>query len=234
KNEFLSLQLAKKYHPDTNKRDPEAAKKFQEVTNAYEVLSDDKKRKQYDQFGTTADFGSAGTTGFHDFQSSIDPEELFRKIFGDLGMKTRFSDFDFGEPQFGFGNSQEVIMNLTFREASRGVNKDVIINVPDTCSKCNGSRCEPGTEAVKCPSCNGTGMETVSSGPFVMRTTCRSCHGTRMYIKFPCTNCEGKGTTIQRKTVTVPVPAGVEDGQTVRMQVGKKELFITFKVNICF
>ncbi|XP_076368598.1 dnaJ homolog l(2)tid, mitochondrial-like isoform X3 [Tachypleus tridentatus] len=70
-------QLAKKCHPDTSKVDPEAAKKFQEVTNAYEVLSNDKKRKQYDQFGTTADFGSAGTTGFHNFQSSIDPDKLF-------------------------------------------------------------------------------------------------------------------------------------------------------------
>ncbi|XP_013784424.1 protein tumorous imaginal discs, mitochondrial-like [Limulus polyphemus] len=105
-------QLAKKFHPDTNRGDSEAAKKFQEVSEAYEVLSDDNKRKQYDQFGTTTDFGSAGgpgATGFQGFQSTIDPEELFRKIFGDLGIKTGFSNFDFAESQFGFGGSQEVL-----------------------------------------------------------------------------------------------------------------------------
>ncbi|XP_076319570.1 dnaJ homolog l(2)tid, mitochondrial isoform X2 [Tachypleus tridentatus] len=226
-------QLAKKYHPDTNRGDPEAAKKFQEVSEAYEVLSDDNKRKQYDQFGTTTDFGSAGgpgATGFQGFQSTIDPEELFRKIFGDMGIKTGFSNFDFADSQFGFGQSQEIIMKLSFQQAARGVNKDVTVNIIDTCPKCNGSRCEPGTKAIRCPYCNGTGMETISTGPFVMRSTCRRCHGTRMHIKFPCNECEGKGSTVQKKTVTVPVPAGVEDGQTVRMQVGKRELFVTFRV----
>lgn len=87
-------------------------------------------------------------------------------------------------------------MNLTFSQAARGVNKDIELNVIDTCTKCDGSRCEPGTKAVRCQSCNGTGMETISTGPFVMRSTCRYCNGTRMYIKYPCMECEGKGQTV--------------------------------------
>uniref|UniRef100_L7M8N3 DnaJ homolog l(2)tid, mitochondrial n=1 Tax=Rhipicephalus pulchellus TaxID=72859 RepID=L7M8N3_RHIPC len=230
-------QLAKKYHPDTNKGDPEAQKKFQEVSEAYEVLSDEGKRQQYDSWGSTSGFAGGGSStgtgpqwsaeGFH---STIDPEELFRKIFGDLGGRTGFSDFDFSESQFGFGGAQEVILNLTFQQAARGVNKDVTVNVVDTCRRCQGTRSEPGTKLVRCPFCNGSGMETISTGPFVMRSTCRHCHGTRMHVQAPCIECHAKGTTVQRKTVTVPVPAGVEDGQTVRMQVGKKELFVTFKV----
>ncbi|KAK8756701.1 hypothetical protein V5799_000596 [Amblyomma americanum] len=231
-------QLAKKYHPDTNRGDPEAAKKFQEVSEAYEVLSDDSKRQQYDSWGSASGFagsggaagGPQGTWGPEGFHSTIDPEELFRKIFGDLGGRTGFSDFDFSESQFGFGGAQEVILNLTFQQAARGVNKDVTINVVDTCRRCQGTRSEPGTKLVRCPFCNGSGMETISTGPFVMRSTCRHCHGTRMHVQNPCQECHAKGTTVQRKTVTVPVPAGVEDGQTVRMQVGKKELFVTFKV----
>ncbi|XP_049878697.1 protein tumorous imaginal discs, mitochondrial-like isoform X3 [Pectinophora gossypiella] len=229
--------LAKKYHPDANKSDPEASRKFQEVSEAYEILSDEGKRKQYDTFGTTSDQmggmgGPSGPDGFtHQWQykSTIDPEELFRKIFGDAGFKSNaFSDF--AESQFGFGAAKEVIVNLRFTEAARGVNKDINVNIVDTCPKCQGSRCELGTKAIKCTYCNGTGMETFSRGPFVMRSTCRHCHGTRMLIKYPCVECEGKGQSVQRKKITVPVPAGVEDGQTVRMAVGNNEVFVTFKV----
>lgn len=99
-------------------------------------------------------------------------------------------------------------MNLTFAQAAKGVNKEINLNVVDTCPKCRGSRSEPGTKAVKCPYCNGTGMETISTGPFIMRSTCRRCMGSRMHIPNPCMECEGKGSTVQRKKVTVPVPAG--------------------------
>ncbi|XP_035911908.1 protein tumorous imaginal discs, mitochondrial isoform X1 [Anopheles stephensi] len=233
-------QLAKKYHPDTNKDDPNAGKKFQEVSEAYEVLSDETKRREYDTYGQTSEqMGrsgagpgpGAGPQGFSQnwqFRSTIDPEELFRKIFGDGGFQTGFDDYS--DSKFGFGGAQEVMMNLTFAQAARGVNKDIDVNVVDTCPKCTGSRCEPGTKPGKCQYCNGTGMETISTGPFVMRSTCRYCQGTRMYIKYPCLECGGKGQTVQRKRVTVPVPAGIEDGQTVRMNVGSKEIFITFRV----
>ncbi|KAH8041583.1 hypothetical protein HPB51_017028 [Rhipicephalus microplus] len=182
--------------------------------HASQVLSDEGKRQQYDSWGSTSGFAGGNSSGTgpqwsaEGFHSTIDPEELFRKIFGDLGGRTGFSDFDFSESQFGFGGAQEVILNLTFQQAARGVNKDVTVNVVDTCRRCQGTRSEPGTKLVRCPFCNGSGMETVSTGPFVMRSTCRHCHGTRMHIQAPCIECHAKGTTVQRKTVTVPVPAG--------------------------
>uniref|UniRef100_A0A6P4EFT4 DnaJ homolog l(2)tid, mitochondrial n=1 Tax=Drosophila rhopaloa TaxID=1041015 RepID=A0A6P4EFT4_DRORH len=238
-------QLAKKYHPDTNKEDPDAGRKFQEVSEAYEVLSDEQKRREYDTYGQTAEnmgrqgggFPGGGAAGFGpegfsqswQFRSSIDPEELFRKIFGEGNFRSNSFD-DFADSKFGFGQAQEMVMDLTFAQAARGVNKDVNVNVVDQCPKCAGSKCEPGTKPGRCQYCNGTGFETVSTGPFVMRSTCRYCQGTRQHIKYPCSECEGKGRTVQRRKVTVPVPAGIENGQTVRMQVGSKELFVTFRV----
>ncbi|CAH1161740.1 unnamed protein product [Phyllotreta striolata] len=239
-------KLAKKYHPDVNKDDPEASKKFQEVSEAYEILGDDTKRKQYNTWGATADqmgagmgggtggksYGPQGFSQQWEYQSTINPEELFRKIFGDaFGKSSNSNPFeDFAESNYGFGEAQEVVLRVSFTQAARGTNKDVNINVVDICQKCRGSRCELGTQASKCQFCNGTGMETISTGPFVMRSTCRYCQGSRMYIKHKCTECHGKGSTVQRKKVTIPVPAGIEDGQTVRMSVGNKELFVTFRV----
>ncbi|VEN59285.1 unnamed protein product [Callosobruchus maculatus] len=237
-------KLAKQYHPDVNKN-PEASKKFQEVSEAYEILADDTKRKQYDTWGSTAEQmggmggasaggGGSGPQGFSQhwqYQSTIDPEELFRKIFGDAGFGKGSSPFDdFAESNYGFGQAQEIVLKISFSQAARGTNKDVNINIVDTCPKCRGTRCEPGTQATKCQFCNGTGMESITTGPFVMRSTCRYCQGSRMYIKHKCVECEGKGSTVQRKKVTIPVPAGIEDGQTVRMSIGNKELFVTFRV----
>uniref|UniRef100_A0A0B6ZIV2 CR-type domain-containing protein n=2 Tax=Arion vulgaris TaxID=1028688 RepID=A0A0B6ZIV2_9EUPU len=172
-----------------------------------------------------------GFSGFENFQSQMDPEELFRKIFGSAGMGGfGFSNQDFEESLHGFAPASEMVMDLTFQEAARGVNKEININVKDTCPKCRGNGAEPGSSPIKCTQCNGTGMETVSTGPFIMRSTCRGCHGKRVVNKYPCSECSGKGKVIARKRVVVPVPAGVEDGQTVRMPVGGQEIFITFKV----
>lgn len=234
-------QLAKKYHPDTNKGDNSAQKKFQDVSEAYECLSDESKRKQYDAFkdggfGGGGDpfggFGGAagGTAGGWNFQSQMNAEDLFKTIFGDRANP--FNDGG-GSPHFDFGGAaspQEYQMNLTFIEAAKGVEKELKVNILDTCETCGGTGNQAGTSPDRCTQCSGTGMETVSTGPFMMRSTCRRCHGKGVFNKNPCFACRGAGQTKQRKTVKVPVPAGIENGQTVRMQVGSREVFITFRV----
>jgi len=227
-------QLAKKYHPDSNKDDPNASKKFQEVSEAYEILGDDDKRAQYDTYGTSGEqFGGMGG-GQGGFRSNIDPEELFRTIFGDKGSPFgNFGNFGGGgggtTEQFDFG-PKEYHVNLTFQQAAQGVQKDMFVSIMDTCNKCKGTGSEPGSKPERCPTCNGTGMETVSTGPFMMRSTCRRCSGKGSYNKNPCGECRGAGQTNQRQKISVPVPAGIDDGQTVRMPVGNKEVFITFRV----
>uniref|UniRef100_A0A0K8RVS3 DnaJ homolog subfamily A member 3, mitochondrial n=1 Tax=Crotalus horridus TaxID=35024 RepID=A0A0K8RVS3_CROHD len=221
-------QLAKKYHPDTNKDDPKAKEKFSQLAEAYEVLGDEVKRKQYDTYGT-ADFGfGSGSAGsgqqYRHTGPTIDPEELFRKIFGE------FSQSPFGDFSTIFDQPQEYIMDLTFSQAAKGVNKEIVVQISDTCQRCEGRGHEPGTRVVHCSYCNGTGTETINTGPFVMRSTCRRCGGRGSVVTNPCVICRGSGQTKQKKTMMVPVPAGVEDGQTVRMPVGRKEIFITFRV----
>uniref|UniRef100_A0A2K6GD33 DnaJ heat shock protein family (Hsp40) member A3 n=1 Tax=Propithecus coquereli TaxID=379532 RepID=A0A2K6GD33_PROCO len=168
-------QLAKKYHPDTNKDDPKAKEKFSQLAEAYEVLSDEVKRKQYDAYGSAGFDPGASSSGQSYWRGgpTVDPEELFRKIFGE------FTSSSFGDFQSVFDQPQE---------------------------------------------------ETINTGPFVMRSTCRRCGGRGSIIITPCVVCRGAGQAKQKKRVVIPVPAGVEDGQTVRMPVGKKEIFITFRV----
>ncbi|KAF7698252.1 dnaJ heat shock protein family (Hsp40) member A3a [Silurus meridionalis] len=221
-------QLAKKYHPDTNKDDPQAKEKFAQLAEAYEVLGDEMKRKQYDTYGT-AGFGAAGAgAGQQQYWSSgasIDPEELFRKIFGEFSGARGFGNLNgiYDQPQ-------EYVMELTFTQAAKGVNKELTVNIEAACQRCHGKGHEPGSEIQRCNHCNGTGMETVNKGPFVMGSTCRRCGGRGSVITSPCVACKGTGRSKQRRTVMVPVPAGIEDGQTVRMPVGNKEIFITFRV----
>uniref|UniRef100_A0AAV2KFF0 DnaJ homolog subfamily A member 3, mitochondrial n=1 Tax=Knipowitschia caucasica TaxID=637954 RepID=A0AAV2KFF0_KNICA len=221
-------QMAKKYHPDTNKDDPQAKEKFAQLAEAYEVLSDEAKRKQYDTYGSAGfdpNQGGGGQRYWSGQTSNVDPEELFRKIFGEFSGGRGFGDFNaiFDQPQ-------EYIMELTFNQAAKGVNKEMSVNMDASCQRCDGKGHEPGTKVQHCHYCNGSGMETINTGPFVMRSTCRRCGGKGSVISTPCGICRGTGQTKQRKSVTVPVPAGVEDGQTVRMPVGKKEIFITFRV----
>ncbi|XP_071002113.1 dnaJ homolog subfamily A member 3, mitochondrial-like isoform X4 [Oncorhynchus clarkii lewisi] len=124
----------------------------------------------------------------------------------------------------------EFVMELTFTQAAKGVNKEMTVNLDGACQRCDGKGSEPGTKVQHCHYCNGTGMESINTGPFMMRSTCRRCGGRGSIVTTPCVMCRGSGQTKQRQTVTVPVPAGVDNGQTVRMPVGKKEIHITFRV----
>ncbi|XP_039670048.1 dnaJ homolog subfamily A member 3, mitochondrial-like isoform X1 [Perca fluviatilis] len=223
-------QLAKKYHPDTNPDEPEAKEKFAKLAEAYEVLSDEVKRKQYDTYGAAGfDASRAGASGQQQYYraggTSIDPEELFRKIFGEFTGGTGF-----GGIHNMFEQRPEFVMELTFSEAAKGANKELSVNIEDACPRCDGRGNEPGTKVSQCHYCNGTGMESINTGPFMMRTACRRCGGKGSIINTHCALCRGSGQTKKRQTVTVPVPAGVENGQTVRMSVGTKEILITFRV----
>ncbi|KAM3864661.1 dnaJ homolog subfamily A member 3, mitochondrial-like [Diretmus argenteus] len=222
-------QMAKKYHPDTNPDDPAAKEKFSKLAEAYEVLSDEVKRKQYDTYGAAGfDPSRGGAAGARQQQyyraggANVDPEELFRKIFGDFTGGGGFGKMFEQRPEF--------VMELTFAEAAKGVNKEMTVNLDDDCPRCEGKGNEPRTKISHCHYCNGTGMESINTGPFMMRSTCRRCGGRGSTITTPCLVCRGSGQTKKRQTVPVPVPAGVEDGQTVSMAVGKKEILITFRV----
>ncbi|XP_049577838.1 dnaJ homolog subfamily A member 3, mitochondrial isoform X1 [Syngnathus scovelli] len=218
-------QLAKKYHPDTNPDDPEAKEKFAKLAEAYEVLSDELKRKQYDTYGSAGfDASQGGQQQYYRAGSAnVNPEELFRKIFGDFAG-------GFRDVNSMFEQRPEFVMELTFAEAAKGVDKQLSVNLEDACPRCDGKGSEPGTKVSHCHYCNGTGMESLHIGPFLTRSSCRRCGGKGTIVITPCALCRGSGQTKKRQTVSVPVPAGVEHGQKVLMSVGKKEILITFRV----
>ncbi|XP_033933173.1 dnaJ homolog subfamily A member 3, mitochondrial-like isoform X1 [Pseudochaenichthys georgianus] len=222
-------QLAKKFHPDTNPDDPESKEKFAKLAGAYEVLSDELKRKQYDTYGAAGFNPSGGGAGQQQYYkaggASINPEELFRKIFGEFSGGRGFGDLN-----SMFEQRPEFVMELTFSEAAKGAQKPLTVNLEDACPRCDGKGSEPGTKVSHCHYCNGTGMEATNTGPFMMRSACRRCGGRGSIIITICLLCRGSGQTKKRQTVSVPVPAGVEHGQSVRMAVGSKEILITFRV----
>lgn len=213
-------KLAKKYHPDVSK-EPDAAEKFKEAQEAYAVLSDESKRKQYDQFGHAAfENNGAGTSGF-DF-SDFDFSDIFGDIFGG-----GFGGFNFGSGRSSSrarkGRDSIINVNLTFEEAVFGCKKTVNVTVNDTCSECDG---KGGHGEKKCSTCNGSGTVTAEQrslfGTFMTRTTCTECNGKGKVYEKTCSSCRGAGTIRKNKELEVKIPAGVDTGNQLRLS-GKGE-----------
>ncbi len=209
--------LAKKYHPDMNPGDADAEKKFKEASEAYAVLSDPDKRRQYDQFGHAAFEGGAGGAGGFDF-SGFDFGDIFGDLFGDLFGGGRSRGPSNGPMK---GANLRTSVRITFEEAVFGCKKEIELNVKETCATCNGSGAKPGTKPETCPKCGGKGQVvfTRHSGFGMVRSVeaCPDCQGTGKVIKEKCLDCHGTGYIPMKKRYSVDIPAGIDNGQSTRM-----------------
>lgn len=216
-------EIAKKYHPDINPSE-EAAEIFKEASEAYGVLSDKEKRAKYDQFGHAA-FDGSGGSGFGDFSGfSGDMGDIFGDIFGDLfGGGGRSRSRSDGPMK---GANLRTSIRITFDESVKGCEKELKLNLKDPCPACHGSGAKPGTSPVTCPKCQGRGQVTITQqsmfGMVRNVQVCPDCRGTGKIIKEKCADCRGTGYTTKLKTIQVSVPAGIDNGQSIRIR-GKGE-----------
>lgn len=209
--------LAKKYHPDANPGDKEAEKKFKEASEAYAVLSDPEKRKQYDQFGHAAFDGSAGAGGF-DF-NNMDMGDIFGDIFGDFFGGGRSRSANSGPMK---GANVRASVRITFDEAISGCEKELELTLKDECPTCHGSGAKAGTSPVTCSKCGGKGQVVFTQqslfGMVRNVQTCPDCHGTGKVIKDKCPDCYGTGYIASKKKIQVSIPAGIDNGQSIRIR----------------
>ena len=212
--------LAKKYHPDANPDNKEAEAKFKEASEAYAILSDKDKRQQYDQYGHSAFDGGAGGFDFNDFD--------FGDIFGDLFGGDIFGDLFGGGRRRGANNGPRRGANvgtgvrITFEESVTGTDKELDLNIKDECEVCHGSGAKPGTSPETCATCNGRGQVVHQQqslfGMVQNIQTCPDCRGNGQVIKEKCSNCYGSGYTSKRKKIQVSRPAGIDNGQSIRIR----------------
>ncbi len=206
---------ARELHPDTNQGDPDAEARFKQVTVAYEVLRDPERRARYDRFGAEAVFGAqAGGTGGFGFEGGLG--DIFEAFFGQMagtGAGRRRG------PQAGA--DAEVRLGLEFAEAVFGCRKEISVRLPTMCATCAGRGTAPGTDPVTCVDCQGSGelrrVRQSLLGQVVTSVACSRCSGTGEMIPNPCADCRGEGRRMEDNTFTVEVPAGVEDGSTLRL-----------------
>lgn len=210
--------LAKKYHPDMNPGDKDAEAKFKEASEAYAVLSDPEKRRQYDQFGHAAFDGGAGGAGGFDFNSA-DFSDIFGDIFGDFFGGRRSSTGRGTGPMKGANLRTSI--RITFEEAVFGCEKEIELNVKEKCNTCNGTGAKPGTSPETCSKCGGKGQVVFTQQSFfgTVRNVqaCPDCGGTGKIIKEKCADCRGTGFVSMRKRYAVDIPAGIDNGQSTRM-----------------
>ena len=208
-------KLAKQFHPDVNPGDKEAEDKFKEAAHAYQVLSDDEQRARYDRFGADGLRGGAGASGFGNV------EDIF-SAFGDI-----FGDFFGGRGgqagrRTARGADLRVDLELEFAEAVWGATKEIKISRDVPCGTCAGSGAKVGTKPETCTTCQGRGQVVHSQGFFMVQSVCPRCRGEGKMVKDPCADCQGRRTQPEQSTLTVTVPPGVDDGQTLRL-TGKGE-----------
>ncbi len=209
--------LAKKYHPDMNPGDKEAEKKFKEASEAYAILSDPDKRRQYDQFGHAAFEGGGGGAGGFDF-SGMDFGDIFGDIFGDFfgGASRRTSN---GPMK---GASIRASVRITFEEAVFGCEKELELVLKDECPDCHGSGAKPGTTPETCAKCGGKGKVVFTQqslfGTVQNVQTCPDCHGSGKVVRDKCPQCHGNGYIANKKKISVSIPAGIDNGQSVRIR----------------
>ncbi|WP_078379643.1 molecular chaperone DnaJ [Sutcliffiella halmapala] len=221
KDEFKKAyrKLSKQYHPDINKA-ADAADKFKEIKEAYEVLSDDQKRAHYDQFGHTDP--NQGFGGGSDFGGGFGFEDIFETFFGGQGGGRRRRDPNAPRQ----GADLQYTMTLSFEEAAFGKETNIEIPVEETCDSCSGTGAKPGTKVETCSNCRGSGQESVEQntpfGRIVNRRTCTVCKGTGKSIPHKCSTCHGEGRVKKRNSIHVKIPAGIDDGQQLRV-AGKGE-----------
>ena len=214
--------LAKKYHPDMNPGDKEAEKKFKEASEAYAVLSDAEKRRQYDQFGHAAfEGGAGGAGGFGGFDfNGADFSDIFGDIFGDLFGGGRRGGRANNGPMKGANIRKSI--RITFEEAVFGCEKELDLILKDPCEDCHGTGAKPGTSPETCTKCGGRGQVVYTSQSFFGTVqnvqTCPNCGGSGKVIKEKCPKCSGTGYTSSRKRIKVTIPAGIDNGQSVRIR----------------
>lgn len=206
-------KMAMKYHPDRNPGDAEAEAKFKEINEAYEILSDDQKRAAYDQYGHAAfeqggmgagGMGGMGAGGFSD---------IFEDLFGDF-MGGRRGGGGGGQ---GRGSDLRYNMEITLEEAFHGKKTEIKIPSSEECDACDGSGAEEGSSPVTCGTCQGHGKVRAQQGFFTIERTCPTCHGQGRVIEKPCQKCHGEGRVEKEKTLSIDIPAGVDDGNRIRL-----------------
>ena len=209
--------LAKKYHPDANPGNKEAEEKFKEASEAYAVLSDPDKRRKYDQFGFAAFDQSAGGDGFGGFDFA-DMGDIFGDIFGDMfgGGRQRASNGPIK------GADIRTTVRVSFEEAVFGTQRDIELPLKDECPVCKGSGAQPGHPPDTCNKCAGKGQVVYTQQSLfgMARTvqTCPDCQGSGKIIRFKCSNCAGSGYVKSKKTIQIKVPAGIDNGQSIRLR----------------